>query len=195
MIIEKINRKYKVILGSSSLRRKELLHKMLLKFDIKICNDKEIFPQEINKNLIPEYLAKQKANQIATYLKYNFLLITADTIVIQNDDILHKPKNSNEAMMHLKKISNSTNSVITGVCIKSKKKEVTFSCTTKVFFNHLEKDEIDNYVDNNSPYDKSGSYGIQEWIGHIGVKKIHGSYNNVVGLPTHLIYQKLKLFI
>ena len=85
MIIEKINRKYKVILGSSSLRRKELLHKMLLKFDIKICNDKEIFPQEINKNLIPEYLAKQKANQIVPYLKDNFLLITADTIVIQND--------------------------------------------------------------------------------------------------------------
>ena len=133
MIIEKINRKYKVILGSSSLRRKELLHKMLLKFDIKICNDKEIFPQEINKNLIPEYLAKQKANQIATYLKDNFLLITADTIVIQNDDILHKPKNSNEAMMHLKKISNSTNSVITGVCIKSKKRKLLFHVLQKYF--------------------------------------------------------------
>lgn len=195
MVIEKINNKYKVILGSSSLRRKELLQKMLLKFDIKICNDREIFPHEINKNLIPEYLAKQKANQISLQLKNNFLLITADTIVIQNDDILHKPKNSFEAMMHLKKISNNTNHVITGVCIKSKEKEITFSCSTKVFFSNLEKNEIDMYVNNNNPYDKSGSYGIQDWIGHIGVKKIHGSYNNVVGLPTHLIYQKLKLFI
>tara|TARA_B100000963_G_scaffold212551_1_gene185204 strand:+ start:4694 stop:5281 length:588 start_codon:yes stop_codon:yes gene_type:complete len=195
VVIEKINNKYKVILGSSSLRRKELLQKMLLKFDIKICNDREIFPHEINKNLIPEYLAKQKANQISLQLKNNFLLITADTIVIQNDDILHKPKNSFEAMMHLKKISNNTNHVITGVCIKSKEKEITFSCSTKVFFSNLEKNEIDMYVNNNNPYDKSGSYGIQDWIGHIGVKKIHGSYNNVVGLPTHLIYQKLKLFI
>ncbi len=195
MIIEKINNKYKVILGSGSLRRKELLQKMLLKFDIKICNDREIFPHEINKNLIPEYLAKQKANQISLQLKNNFLLITADTIVLQNDYILHKPKNSFEAMMHLKKISNNTNHVITGVCIKSKEKEITFSCSTKVFFSQLEKDEIDTYVNNNNPYDKSGSYGIQDWIGHIGVKKIHGSYNNVVGLPTHLIYQKLKLFI
>ncbi len=195
MVIEKINNKYKVILGSSSLRRKELLQKMLLKFDIKICNDREIFPHEINKNLIPEFLAKQKANQISLQLKNNFLLITADTIVIQNDDILHKPKNSFEAMMHLKKISNNTNHVITGVCIKSKEKEITFSCSTKVFFSNLEKNEIDMYVNNNNPYDKSGSYGIQDWIGHIGVKKIHGSYNNVVGLPTHLIYQKLKLFI
>ena len=195
MIIEKINHKYKVILGSNSLRRKELLQKMLLKFDIRICNDKEIFPHEISKNLIPEFLAKQKANQISKQLKNNFLLITADTIVIQNNDILHKPKNSFEAMMHLKKISNNTNHVITGVCIKSKEQEITFSCSTKVFFSQLEKDEIDKYVNNNSPYDKSGSYGIQDWIGHIGVKKIHGSYNNVVGLPTHLIYQKLKLFI
>ncbi len=195
MTIEKINDKYNVILGSQSSRRKELLEKMNLKFKIKICKQKEIFPKEINQNLIPEFLAKQKASQIALQLKDNFLLITADTIVIQNNNILHKPKNSIEVAKHLKQLSNKQHQVITGVCIKSKEKEISFSCSTKVYFNKLEKNEIYSYIKKDFPYDKAGAYGIQDWIGYIGVKKIHGSFNNVVGLPTHLLYQNLKLFI
>ena len=195
MTIEKINDKYNVILGSQSSRRKELLEKMNLKFKIKICNEKEIFPKEINQNLISEFLAKQKASQIALQLKDNFLLITADTIVIQNNNILHKPKTSIEVIKHLEQLSNEQHQVITGVCIKSKEKEISFSCSTKVYFSKLEKNEIYSYIKKYFPYDKAGAYGIQDWIGYIGVKKIHGSFNNVVGLPTHLLYQNLKLFI
>ena len=195
MVIEKINDKYNIILGSQSSRRKKLLEKMNLKFKIKICKQKEIFPKEINQNLISEFLAKQKANQIALQLKDNFLLITADTIVIQNNNILHKPKTSIEVIKHLEQLSNEQHQVITGVCIKSKEKEISFSCSTKVYFSKLEKNEIYSYIKKYFPYDKAGAYGIQDWIGYIGVKKIHGSFNNVVGLPTHLLYQNLKLFI
>tara|TARA_B100000900_G_scaffold30937_1_gene23461 strand:+ start:2950 stop:3537 length:588 start_codon:yes stop_codon:yes gene_type:complete len=195
MTIERINDKYNVILGSQSSRRKKLLEKMNLKFKIKICKQKEIFPKKINQNLIPEFLAKQKASQIALQLKNNFLLITADTIVIQNNKILHKPKDSIEVAKHLEKLSNKQHLVITGVCIKSKEKEISFSCSTKVYFSKLEKHEIYSYIKKYFPYDKAGAYGIQDWIGYIGVKKIHGSFNNVVGLPTHLLYQNLKLFI
>jgi septum formation protein len=195
MIIEKINNKYNIILGSQSTRRKELLQKMNINFDIKSSNEKELFPKEMNKELVAEFIAKQKANHISKKLNENFLLITADTIVIQNNNIFHKPKTSIEAITYLKQISNKKHKVITGVCLKSQEKEISFSCLTKVYFNKLEEEEISNYINKNNPYDKAGSYGIQDWIGYIGVKKINGSFNNVVGLPTHLLYQKLKLFI
>lgn len=195
MIIEKINNKYNIILGSQSTRRKELLQKMNIIFDIKPSNEKELFPKEMNKELVAEFIAKQKANHISKKLNENFLLITADTIVIQNNNIFHKPKTSIEAITYLKQISNKKHKVITGVCLKSQEQEISFSCLTKVYFNKLEEEEISNYINKNNPYDKAGSYGIQDWIGYIGVKKINGSFNNVVGLPTHLLYQKLKLFI
>ena len=123
------------------------------------------------------------------------MLITADTIVVQNNIILHKPKNKNEAKIILKSLSGKSHKVISGVCLRSNKKEISFSSETKVTFSKLSEDEIAYYIKKFKPYDKAGSYGIQEWIGYIGIEEIRGSYNNVIGLPTAELYQNLKLFI
>ena len=123
------------------------------------------------------------------------MLITADTIVVQNNIILHKPKNKNEAKIILKSLSGKSHKVISGVCLRSNKKEISFSSETKVTFSKLSEDEIAYYIKKFKPYDKAGSYGIQEWIGYIGIEEISGSYNNVIGLPTAELYQNLKLFI
>ena len=112
-----------------------------------------------------------------------------------SDEILHKPKNKDEAIKTLEKLSGKKHKVISGVCIKSNNKEIVFSAITEVSFNKLLKDEIIYYLQTTNPFDKAGSYGIQEWIGYIAVKRINGSYNNIVGLPTSELYQKLKLFI
>ncbi len=194
MIQEKL-KQYHIILGSSSPRRKELLSSLNIKFVIRKSYQKEYYPTKLKNKEIAEFIAKSKAAFICKKLSNNYLLITADTIVIKNNIILHKPKDKNHAFKLLSSISGKTHKVITGVCIKSKQKEVTFSSKTEVTFNKLSENEITYYIDNFKPFDKAGSYGIQEWIGYIGVKKINGSYNNVVGLPTSILYQKLKLFI
>ena len=186
---------YKIILGSGSSRRKKLLSNLGLKFSIKLSKEKEIYPIDLGHEKVAEFLAKQKSESIFPNLIGNCLLITADTIVCQKNHILHKPINKTEAMNTLKQISGTTNKVITGLCIKTNKKEEIFSVKTLVYFNHLSIEEINYYVDIHKPYDKAGAYGIQDWIGAIGVQKINGSYNNVVGLPTAELYQKLKLFI
>ena len=121
------------------------------------------------------------------------LLLPIQTTLSSNSTIKLSPFNNFSTLS--KQLSNKQHQVITGVCIKSKEKEISFSCSTKVYFNKLEKNEIYSYIKKDFPYDKAGAYGIQDWIGYIGVKKIHGSFNNVVGLPTHLLYQNLKLFI
>ncbi len=194
-MIQENLKKYHIILGSSSPRRKELLSSLNIKFVIRKSHQKEYYPTKIKEKEIAEFIAKSKAAIICKKLSNNYLLITADTIVLKNDNILHKPKDKNQAFKLLTNISGKTHKVITGVCIKSKQKEVTFSSKTEVTFNKLSKNEILYYIDNFKPFDKAGSYAIQEWIGYIGVKKINGSYNNVVGLPTSILYQKLKLFI
>ena len=194
MLIEKLN-KYNIVLGSSSPRRKKLLSDLGIHFTIKKTLAKESYPKKLNGVEIAKFLAKQKGNNIIKKLSGNFLLITADTIVVQKNKLIHRPKNKNEAKEILKNLSKKPHKVISGVCIKSNKKEIVFSETTEVIFNKLEEEEINYYIDNFKPFDKAGSYGIQEWIGYIGIKKINGSYNNVVGFPTAKFYQKLKLFI
>jgi len=194
MLKEKL-KKYNIILGSASPRRKELLAECGFDFTIKTTEKEESYPLNLSGNEIAEFLAQQKANFISSDLKNNFLLITADTIVVHNNRILHKPKDEKDALNILTELSDQKHKVITGVCIKTQEKEVVFSTETEVHFHHLSEEEISFYITNYKPFDKAGSYGIQEWIGNIGIEKINGSYNNVVGLPTAELYQKLKLFI
>ena len=194
MLIDKL-KNYTITLGSASARRKQLLSELAIEFNIKTTQKEEKYPENLDGAEIAEFLAKQKAEVISKELTGNYLLITADTIVIQNNEILHKPTDKDEAQRILQNLSGKSHKVISGVCIKSAKKEVVFSSETEVTFNKLSEDEILYYIDNFKPFDKAGSYGIQQWIGYIGIEKIKGSYNNVVGLPTAELYQKLKLFI
>ncbi len=182
--------KYDIILGSASPRRKELFATLNMPFSVITADVEEIVPKEIKSEQTAEYLAQLKADVF--HLSENQLLITADTIVVFQDTIYGKPKDRDDAIQMLQTLNGNTHKVITGVCIKSKKKQKVFSSTTKVKFRKLSLKEIEYYVDNHKPYDKAGAYGIQEWIGHIGVKKIVGSYFNVMGLPTDKIYKKLQ---
>ena len=194
MLTEKL-KKYNIILGSASARRKELLKGIGLNFSIKITDKDESYPTDLKDVQIVEFLAKQKEKFLSKGLKSNDLLITADTIVSQKGEILLKPKDKNDAKNILLNLSGNSHSVITGICIKTLEKEVIFSTITTVHFNKLSEIEIEYYINKFKPFDKAGSYGIQEWIGYIAIAKIEGSYNNVVGLPTADLYQKLKLFI
>ena len=194
MLIEKL-KDYNIVLGSASPRRKELLAELGLEFSIKTTDEKEDYPKDLEINEIAKFLAKQKANIIARDIEKDYLLITADTIVVQNSEVIHKPKNKQDAIEILRKLSGNSHKVITGICITSSEKQIVFSSITNVFLTNLSDDEICFYIEKYKPFDKAGSYGIQDWIGFIGIEKIIGSYNNVVGLPTAVLYQKLKLFI
>ena len=194
MLKEKL-KKHNIILCSSSPRRKELLLKLGLNFTTYNTTQKEKYPYNININNVAEFLAKQKGKEFIKKIKNNDLIITADTIVILKGEILNKPKDKKEAVGMLNKLSGETHKVITGVCIKTKKEEITFSETTLVTFKKLTTQEINYYISKYKPFDKAGSYGIQEWIGDIGVKKIYGSYSNVMGIPLNRIYEKLKKMI
>ena len=187
--------KYTIILGSNSSRRKKILEKMNIKVEVRASNIDESITSDINIIEIPVFLAQKKSNSLSKDLKEKEILITADTVVIYKDKIITKPKNSLDAKKILEKLSNNTHQVITGVCIRSQNKEHTFSNITEVTFNNLNDNDIDYYIKQFNPYDKAGSYGIQEWIGLIGVKKIKGSYTNVVGLPSSQVYQELNKFI
>jgi len=187
--------KFNVILGSESTRRKKLLTEMGIKFKIKTTQEKESYPENLAPLEIASFLAQQKANFISEELSGDYLLITADTTVIHNKQILHKPKDKDDAIKILRNLSGKTHKVISGVCIKTRNKHSLFSSVTKVSFYEFSDTEIHHYIKNFKPFDKAGSYGIQEFIGHIAIRKINGSYNNVVGLPTAKLYQKLKLFI
>ena len=194
MIKEQL-KKFTIILGSASPRRKELLSDIGLKFSIQTTDKEEDYPANLKEYQIAEFVAKQKAKFLSENLSKIDLLITADTIVSFKGESLKKPKNKEEAFSTLSKLSGNTHKVITGVCIKSHQKEIVFSAITIVTFNKLTKKEITFYINNFNPFDKAGAYGIQDWIGKIGIKSIEGSYSNVVGLPTAEVYQQLKLFI
>ena len=185
---------YNIFLGSASPRRKKLLEDLGIIFSIKKTQKEEKYPEGLKEAKIAKFLAKKKANFISKKLSDNYLLITADTIVVEKNEVIHKPKDKNEAIQILKRLSGKTHKVISGVCIKTNLKEIVFSELTEVSFNKLSEEEIIYYIEHFNPFDKAGSYGIQEWIGHIGIKAIKGSYNNVIGLPTTALYQKLKLF-
>ena len=194
-MLKKLSQKYNIVLGSGSPRRKELLSDINLKFSILTTDKEESFLSSLKEEKIAEFLAKQKSKFLSVNLEQKDLLITADTIVSFNEELLNKPKNKEEAFKTLYKLSENTHKVITGVCIKSKNKEIVFSVTTLVTFNKLSKEDINYYINKYNPYDKAGAYGIQDWIGKIGINNINGSYTNVVGLPISELYQNLKLFI
>ena len=194
MLIEKL-KNYNIVLGSASPRRKELLAELELEFSIRTTDQEEDYPKDLEINEIAKFLAKQKANIIARDIEKDYLLITADTIVVQNSEVINKPKNKQDAIEILRKLSGNSHKVITGICITSSEKQIVFSSITDVFFTNLSDEEINFYIERYKPFNKAGAYGIQEWIGFIGIEKIIGSYNNVVGLPTAELYQKLKLFI
>tara|TARA_Y100000385_G_scaffold148488_1_gene153983 strand:+ start:103 stop:684 length:582 start_codon:yes stop_codon:yes gene_type:complete len=186
---------YNFILGSNSPRRKEILKEIGLEFSVYPSNIDENFNKEIKLENIGVFLAEKKANAIKNELKDNNILITADTTVIHNKELLSKPENTLEAKEMLNKLSGKSHKVITGVCLLSKNRKCTFSCETIVTFNNLDMTEIEFYINKFKPFDKAGSYGIQEWIGLTGIEKIEGSYTNVVGLPASMLYSKLKKFI
>lgn len=184
---------YRVVLASNSPRRKELLSGIDIEYEIKTLPDiDESFPDDLPKEQIAEFLAQKKAAAYAEILSDNTLLITADTVVILNDEVLGKPIDKADAKQMLKKLSGNTHRVITGVCLTSKEKQVRFSDTTLVTFGQLSDEEIDYYVEKYNPRDKAGAYGVQEWIGYVSVAKIEGSYFNVMGLPIYKVYQALK---
>lgn len=193
MVIDNL-KKYQLILASKSPRRQHLLKELGLDFQVEISHIKEDFPPELGMTAIPEYLAELKANEIIRKLDDNYLVIAADTIVWKDEMVLGKPKNREEAVKLLQNLSASQHQVITGVNIQSSQKKYSFHAVTEVWFDELTDEEIEFYVDQFKPYDKAGGYGIQEWIGYIGIKKIEGSFFNVMGLPIHKVYQFLKMF-
>lgn len=184
----------KLILGSKSPRRSELLRLLGFQFDIRTKETDESFPDSLPKTQVAEYIAQKKADELISELEDDQVIICADTTVIIDDQILGKPSNRQEAIDMLELLSGREHFVVTGVVIASIEKQMSFSVPTTVFFHPLSADEICNYVDQYQPYDKAGSYGIQEWIGSAAIQRIEGSYNNVVGLPTHEVYQALKQF-
>ena len=180
-----------VLLASNSPRRKELIQQ--LGFDFKVVPNflEETYPEDLNRKKVPVFLAKNKNLSSTTSIKEGQILLTADTIVLSSK-ILEKPINQTNAVEMISSLSGKTHEVITGVCIRNINKTIAFDVTTKVTFGQLSTDEIEFYVKTFKPYDKAGSYGIQEWIGLIGIEKIEGSYPNVVGLPTKELYDVIK---
>jgi len=183
---------YHIILGSQSPRRRELLSGLNIPFEVRNIDVDETFPISMVGVDIPMYLAEKKANAYQEKMKDNTLLITADTIVWHEGVVLGKPANKEEALKMLKLLSGKSHQVITGVCISTIKRRKTFHVISDVRFATLTPKEIDYYLENFQPYDKAGAYGIQEWIGFIGVEFISGSFYNVMGLPVQRLYNELK---
>jgi septum formation protein len=187
-----IDKKLKIILGSQSPRREELLRGLDVDFEIRVANIEEDFPSNLPIPEIAEYIANKKLAALKKSSHPNELIICSDTIVVLNNEILGKPSNRNEAEEMLNKLSGKEHTVISGVAMGDSNKHVAFSDETKVTFKPLSQNEIDYYLDNYEPYDKAGSYGVQEWIGMMGITKMEGSYFTVMGLPVHLVYGELK---
>ena len=183
-------KKYDIILGSTSPRRKELLQGLDIPFQVVPINVEETYPDQLVGVDIPMYLAQKKAD--AFPLQNNTLLITADTIVWHEFTVYGKPKDKDDALHMLKTLSGKMHQVITGVCIKTKQRKRVFHVISDVYFAAFTDEEIEYYLEHYSPYDKAGAYGIQEWIGYVGVERIEGSYFNVMGLPVQRLYNELK---
>ena len=184
--------KYKLILASNSPRRKELLAGLGVPFEVRVLQDiDEHYPESLPVNEVARYIAKEKADSYRRIVAPDELIITADTVVIVGDEILGKPVDEADAVRMLKLLSGRTHQVTTGVCLLTAEKERCFDVTTDVTFKTLTDEEIHYYVNRYRPFDKAGAYGIQEWIGYIGVTGLHGSYYNVMGLPVQRIYQEL----
>jgi septum formation protein len=193
MLNEKF-KNHKIILASGSPRRQQFLKELDIDFEIRLKEIEEIYPDHLQAEEITDFLAKLKASAFEKDLQDNEVLITSDTIVWLRNQALGKPNDTNHAVKMLSEMSGKTHKVITSVCIKTKQKELVFHDETLVTFATLTIEEIEYYLKNYQPYDKAGSYGIQEWIGLVAIEKIEGSYANVVGLPTHKLYKELMNF-
>jgi len=189
MLAQKLT-KYRIILASKSPRRQQFFKDLEIPFHVQLKEIEEIYPKELKGVAISEYLAKLKASAFNN-LQENDLLITSDTIVWLDNKALGKPQNFTEAFSMLQKLSGKKHQVITSIHIKTNTFQKTISDTTNVYFKPLTEDEITYYINKYQPFDKAGSYGIQEWIGFIGIEKIEGNYFNVMGLPVHKLYKEL----
>ena len=194
MLKEKLN-KINIILASGSPRRQQFFKEMDLHYTIRLKEIEEIYPENLKAEEITNFLAELKANAFENELKENDVLVTSDTIVWLNGKALGKPKDYDDAFKMLQQLANQTHEVITSVCLKSIDKTDVFHNVTKVTFANLSDEAITYYLNNYKPFDKAGSYGIQDWIGLIGISKIEGSYTNVVGLPTEMLFQKLMNYV
>ena len=191
--MEKMDKK--IILASNSPRRRELLAGLDLDFEVKVIKGiDESYPETLAPDKVAQYIAAKKADAYVPAIHEDDLVITADTVVIVDNDILGKPHDESEAKAMLRRISGRSHQVVTGVCLVTKDKRREFSVSTDVTFRSLSESEIDYYVSHYRPFDKAGAYGIQEWIGYVGVTARNGSYFNVMGLPVQRIYSELQLF-
>ena len=186
---------YRVILASKSPRRQELLRGMGVDFEILTKETPENYPSDLPLDEVPKYLSLQKSLAFKdNELPVDYLLITSDTVVICEGEILGKPKDKEDAVRMLELLSGKTHHVVTGVTVRSKEKTDSFAVRSNVTFARLDDEEIDYYIEHCKPFDKAGAYGIQEWIGYVGISGLEGSFYNVMGLPTRKLYQCLKGF-
>ena len=196
MTLKEKFRNYKIILASQSPRRQQLLGQLNLNFEVKPVDVEETYPEALKQKEIAIYLSELKARAFDFETNPpNCLVITADTVVWMDQQSFEKPKDANDARRMLSKLSGNKHEVITGVTLRSIDKLNSFYCITNVYFKQLSTEEIDFYIENFKPFDKAGAYGVQEWIGSVGIERIEGSYLNVVGLPVHMVYKELLRFI
>lgn len=182
---------HKLVLASGSPRRKKFFEDLGLNFEVRLKSVDEVYPDYLKGAQISDYLAVLKASALKASLTANEILITSDTVVWHKGESLAKATTAKEALKMLQKLANGWHEVITSVCFTTTKNQQTINATTRVKFTNLTEAELRYYVETYEPYDKAGAYGIQEWIGAIGIEAIEGAYNNVVGLPTHLVYKTL----
>lgn len=195
LLIDKLKDK-KIILASGSPRRRELMSGLGIDYTVDTeTRFDEFYPDGLEIRRIPEYLACGKSRAYPRPLGKDDILITADTLVYCQERILGKPKSREEAVEMLRLLQNNKHTVLTGVCIRSLDKEISFTSSSDVYFNKISDEEIDYYIDRYKPFDKAGSYGVQEWIGYIGLLKIEGSFYNIMGLPVQRLYTELEKFV
>ncbi len=195
MMLENLSR-FHIILASNSPRRREMLGRLGIPFEVQVLPDiSESYPDNLPVEQTAQYIAEEKAVAYKTFMQPRDLVITADTVVICGQEVLGKPSDTADAWRMLRLLSGRTHQVITGVCLTTKQQQRSFSVKTDVTFKTLSDEEINYYVNTYQPMDKAGAYGIQEWIGYIGVTGLNGSYFNVMGLPVQRIYEELKQFI
>lgn len=197
MILNEKLKKYKIILASGSPRRKEIFQILGFDFEVKTKETKEEYPADLPKEKVSEFLAELKAKAFENEVLEDekLIVITSDTTVVIDGEILGKPSGREGAIEMLKKLSGKKHTVYSGVCIKNKRKTVTFTAFTDVWFRPLSDEEIVFYVDNYKPFDKAGAYAVQEWIGAAAISRIEGSYYNVMGLPSKMVFTELEKFL
>lgn len=182
----------KIVLGSKSPRRQELMKNLGFDIEIRTKEIDEVFPEDMPSEEVAEYLAIQKSIPLKETLNAEELLVTSDTVVLRDRDILGKPREAEDAFNMIKSLCGRKHFVITGVCLATTSKQISFKSSTEVYFEELTDDEITYYIENYKPFDKAGAYGIQEWIGYVGISRINGCYYNVMGLPLEHVYKTIK---